>query len=43
MLKLALSGKIINPAFNIKDMGFIRFLRFMKTHVSHFSKMNLEK
>jgi len=42
MLSLILKGKMINPVFNIHDMGFIRFLRFFKTHISHFRKMRLE-
>ena len=43
MLKLILKGKVSNPAFYIKDMGFIRSLRFIKTHLSHFGKMNLDR
>lgn len=42
MILLTLKGKVVNPVFNIKDMGFIRFLRFLKTHMSHFRKMRLE-
>ncbi len=42
MISLILKGDVINPVFNIRDMGFIRFLRFFKTHVSHFRKMRLE-
>lgn len=42
MLKLILKGKVVNPVFFIKDMGFVRFLRFFKTHLSHFRKMGLE-
>jgi len=42
MLSLILKGKMINPVFNIHDMGFVRFLRFFKTHISHFRKMRLE-
>lgn len=42
MILLILKGDVINPVFNIKDMGFIRFLRFFKTHISHFKKMRLE-
>jgi D-aspartate ligase len=42
MILLILKGDVINPVFNIKDMGFIRFLRFFKTHISHFRKMRLE-
>ena len=42
MISLILKGKMINPVFNIHDMGFVRFLRFFKTHISHFRKMRLE-
>lgn len=42
MISLIISGKVIHPVFNIRDMGFIRFLRFFKTHISHFRKMGLE-
>ncbi len=42
MISLIISGKVVHPVFNIKDMGFIRFLRFFKTHISHFRKMGLE-
>ncbi len=42
MISLILKGDVINPVFNIRDMGFIRFLRFFKTHISHFRKMRLE-
>ncbi len=42
MISLILSCKVINPVFNLKDMGFVRFLRFLKTHLSHFRKMRLE-
>jgi D-aspartate ligase len=42
MWSLIIRGKISNPSFFIKDMGFIRFLRFLKTHLSHFRKMGLE-
>lgn len=42
MLSLLFSGRVINPVFFIKDMGFVRFLRFFKTHISHFRKMGLE-
>lgn len=42
MISLIFKGQIVNPVFNIKDMGFIRFLRFFKNHISHFKKMRLE-
>jgi len=42
MISLIISGKVVHPVFNIKDMGFVRFLRFFKTHISHFRKMGLE-
>ncbi len=42
MISLIFKGQIINPVFNIKDMGFVRFLRFFKNHISHFRKMRLE-
>lgn len=43
MLTLILKGKVSNPALYWRDMGFIRSLRFIKTHLSHFRKMNLER
>ena len=42
MILLIFKGQIIIPVFNIKDMGVIRFLRFLKNYLSHFRKMRLE-
>jgi len=42
MFSMLIRGKVVNPVFFIKDMGFMRFLRFFKTHIRHFRKMRLE-
>ncbi|HCC68140.1 TPA: ATP-grasp domain-containing protein [Patescibacteria group bacterium] len=42
MFSMLICGKVVNPVCFLKDMGFVRFLRFFKTHISHFRKMNLE-
>lgn len=42
ILKMFIKRRVVNPVFYIKDMKFIRFLRFFKTHISHFRKMGLE-
>ncbi len=42
MLSLLLAGDVVNPVFFFKDMGFVKSLRFFKTHISHFRKMRLE-
>ncbi|HOU76344.1 MAG TPA: ATP-grasp domain-containing protein [Candidatus Dojkabacteria bacterium] len=42
ILQLIFRGKVNNPSFFIKDMGFIRSLRFIKTHLSHFRKMTMQ-
>jgi D-aspartate ligase len=43
MLSLILLRRVIHPVFFMNDMGFMRFLRFFKTHMSHFKKIILEK
>lgn len=42
IFRLVINGRVVNPIFYIKDMRFIRSLRFLKSHLSHFRKMGLE-